>query len=268
MEYYFKGEGNYLTFPWDKGLTVEAMEHYYDRIQFSDWTHTLSKAPMIKAQHPDWEIFQAGIHAKRGLSCADCHMPYTAEGGVKYSDHQIVSPLKNINKTCQVCHRETEAELRRTVYERQDKNTNLRRRAEALLVKAHVEAGKAWALGVKKTEIKAALTLIRHAQWRWDFVAASHGASFHSPIESARIMATAIDKAQEARLLLARMLMRYGFKGEVPDPDISTKAKAQAFIGLDMAKLKNEKALFIKKIIPQWLKKARDREADWDAVKK
>ena len=29
VEYYFKGDGKYLTFPWDKGFTVEDMEAYY-----------------------------------------------------------------------------------------------------------------------------------------------------------------------------------------------------------------------------------------------
>ena len=78
VEYYFKGEGKYLTFPWDKGMTVEAMEQYYDEAEFSDWTHALSRTPMLKAQHPDYELFLLGPHSKRGLGCADCHMPYVA----------------------------------------------------------------------------------------------------------------------------------------------------------------------------------------------
>ena len=47
VEYYFKGEGKYLTFPWDKGMTVEAMEQYYDEAEFSDWTHALSRTPIM-----------------------------------------------------------------------------------------------------------------------------------------------------------------------------------------------------------------------------
>ena len=108
VEYYFKGDGKYLTFPWDKGSTVEDMEAYYDEAGFADYTHKLSRAPILKAQHPDYEISQMGIHAQRGVSCADCHMPYKSEGGVKYSDHHIQSPLAMIDRTCQVCHRESE----------------------------------------------------------------------------------------------------------------------------------------------------------------
>ncbi len=81
----------------------------------------MSKAPIIKAQHPDWELAQFGIHAQRGVSCADCHMPYKSEGGVKFTSHHVVSPLKNISGSCQVCHRESEETLRQNVYDRQDK---------------------------------------------------------------------------------------------------------------------------------------------------
>ncbi len=81
VEYYFKGkQEKYLTFPWDEGSTAEQIQSYYDKIEHVDWTHQISGTPMIKAQHPDWEIFQMGIHFQRGLACADCHMPYKRVG--------------------------------------------------------------------------------------------------------------------------------------------------------------------------------------------
>ena len=119
VEYYFTKEGKYLTFPWHNGTNMEGAEKYYDSIQFADYTHKLSKAQIIKAQHPDYELYSKGIHAQRNVSCADCHMPYISEGGIKYSDHHVTSPLANINRTCQVCHRESEETLRNAVYERQ-----------------------------------------------------------------------------------------------------------------------------------------------------
>jgi len=260
VEYYFKGDGKYLTFPWDKGQTVEDMEAYYDEYQFADWTHSISKAPMLKAQHPDYEIFMTGIHGQRGLACADCHMPYRNEGGQKFTDHKIVSPLANVSSTCQVCHREETEELVKNVYERQDKIKSSRDQLETLLVQAHVEAGKAWDLGAIDQEMAAPLDDIRKAQWRWDFVAASHGASFHSPIESARILADGINMAQEARLKLARILAAKGFNEQVPYPDIETKAKAQEYVGLDMEKLNSQKEQFMEEVVPQWIKKAEERE--------
>jgi hypothetical protein len=102
-------------------IRAENMEAYFDSIQFSDWTHALSRAPMLKAQHPDYELYMTGIHAERGVSCADCHMPYKREGGLKFTNHHLQSPLNNISGSCQVCHRESEETLRQNVYDRQDK---------------------------------------------------------------------------------------------------------------------------------------------------
>lgn len=260
VEYYFKGDGNYLTFPWENGTSVEEMEAYYDSYDFKDWTHTISKAPMLKAQHPDFEIFQTGIHAQRGLACADCHMPYLNEGGQKFTDHKIQSPLNNIANTCQVCHREETSELLANVYERQDKIKESRDQLEQLLVRAHVEAGKAWELGASEKEMQTILMDIRHAQWRWDYIAASHGASFHSPIESARVLSSGITIAQNARIKLARVLAALGFNEEVQYPDIATKEKAQEYIGLDIEKLNADKEQFMKEVVPEWDAKAAERE--------
>lgn len=259
VEYYFKGDGKYLTFPWDKGMTVEAMESYYDSVKFSDWTHALSRAPMLKAQHPDFEIYQLGIHAQRGVSCADCHMPYKSEGGVKFTDHQAMSPLAKINSTCQNCHRETEETLRNNVYDRQRKANEIRNRLEDELAKAHIEARFAWDKGASDQQMEPALKLLRQAQWRWDFSVASHGASFHAPTEIQRILSHGIDKALQARLVIAKVLAKHGFTDDVPMPDISTKDKAQKYIGLDIAKERAAKKVFLEQTVPQWLLQARTK---------
>jgi len=164
VEYYFQGEGKYLTFPWDKGFSAEEMEAYYDEVGHVDWVHGLSKAPMLKAQHPDYEAYRTGVHAARGVSCADCHMPYRNEGGVKFTDHHISSPLQNIANSCGVCHRENEETLRQDVYARQDGIDQLRRLAEDSITKAHIEAKAAWDAGATEEEMKPALQLIRQAQ--------------------------------------------------------------------------------------------------------
>uniref|UniRef100_UPI003216FF14 ammonia-forming cytochrome c nitrite reductase n=1 Tax=uncultured Draconibacterium sp. TaxID=1573823 RepID=UPI003216FF14 len=270
VEYYFNkktAEGaNYLTFPWDNGYSAEAMEEYYDNMEFSDWTHALSKAPMLKAQHPGYEVYMTGIHAQRGVSCADCHMPYKSEGGQKFTDHKMQSPLNNIANSCQVCHREEAGTLMANVYERQDKIIENRDKLEELVVRAHVEAKKAWDLGATEPQMKDILMGIRHAQWRWDYAAASHGGSFHSPVEIGRVITTGITIAQETRIKLARLLADMGHNEEVPYPDISTKAKAQKYIGLDMDKLNSEKKEFLKTVIPEWEKEAKEREKTYDIV--
>lgn len=263
VEYYFKGDGKYLTFPWDKGFTVENMEEYYDSYKFSDWQHALSQTPMIKAQHPDYELFRMGVHYDRGVSCADCHMPYKSEGGVKFTDHHIQSPLNNVANTCMVCHREDTEKLIKNVYDRQDKVFENRHQLEIILAKAHIEAKFAWDKGATEKQMEASLKLIRAAQWRWDFSAAGHGSSFHAPLEVSRIIGNGIQKAMEARLEISKVLAKLGYDDEVPMPDISTKAKAQKYIGLDMDKINSEKEEFIKQILPQWKAEAIEREAKY-----
>lgn len=260
VEYYFKGDGKYLTFPWDKGMTVEAMEEYYDEYGFSDWTHKLSKAPMLKAQHPDYELFQLGPHAQRGLSCADCHMPYKTDGAIKYSDHQLVSPIMNIDRTCQSCHRDSKENLMKYVYEYQDKALEIRNRVEKELARAHIGAKYAWDNGANDKQMEPVLKLLRAAQWRWDFAVASHGASFHAPVETQRILAHSLDKSYQAQLEVQRVLSSMGVKGDFPMPDISTKAKAQEYIGLDMKQLHADKNKFKSEIIPQWVAKAKENK--------
>jgi nitrite reductase (cytochrome c-552) len=268
VEYYFRkdvAEGaQYLAFPWDNGFTAESMEEYYDNMEFSDWTHSISRAPMLKAQHPGYETYMTGIHAKRGVSCADCHMPYISEGGQKFTDHKMQSPVNNISSSCQVCHREEAQTLIQNIYEKQDAVIENRAKLEKMLVRAHVEAKKAWDLGATEEQMQDILMGIRHAQWRWDYAAASHGASFHASLELSRLIGTAIDIAQETRIELARLLAELGYNQEVPYPDISTKAKAQEFVGLPMERLREEKEEFLKTLVPQWIKEAEKREASWN----
>lgn len=273
VEYYFdkNKEGHegaaYLTFPWKNGFAFEDMEKYYDDIGFSDWIHAISKTPMLKAQHPDYELFLTGVHADRGVSCADCHMPYKSEGGQKFTDHHLQSPLNNVANSCQVCHREESDKLIANVYDRQQKANQNRIKLEDVLVKAHIEAGKAWELGATEAQMKDILMSIRHAQWRWDYSAASHGASFHAPVEIGRVIGSGLAEAQEARVLLVRLLATLGHNEPVAMPDISTKAKAQKYIGLDMDKLNADKEAWKTNTLPKWLEEAKAREAKMGSKK-
>ncbi|TXK36489.1 ammonia-forming cytochrome c nitrite reductase [Pontibacter qinzhouensis] len=267
VEYYFdkskpgKPDAQYLTFPWKNGMTVDSMEAYYDNIDFADWVHPLSKAKMLKAQHPDHEIYSMGVHAKRGVSCADCHMPYRTEGGQKFTDHHIGSPLSNVENSCFVCHREKVSDLVADVYERQGKVKEGTMKLQRQIAMAHLEAEKAWQLGATEAQMKDILTGIRHAQWRWDYVAASHGAGFHAPLESSRIINTGTSIIQESRIKLARVLAALGHNKPVEMPDLNSKSALQAYIGVDLEKEKLAKADFLEQVVPQWLKEGKAREA-------
>jgi nitrite reductase (cytochrome c-552) len=261
VEYYFKKEPKaYLAFPWDNGFSVEAMEKYYDNIDFVDWTHKLSRAPMLKAQHPDYEVYMTGVHADRGVSCSDCHMPYKVEGGVKFTDHHIQSPLNNIANACQTCHRESEDQLINDVVSRQNKVMELRRIAEKSIARAHIEAKIAWDNGATENQMEEILTLIRHAQWRWDWVAAGNAVGFHSPVEALRVLGTAIQRAEKARARLMVVHTKLGLDVPVEIPDIWTKEKAQEYVGLDMEYLREDKAKFINTIVEEWDEAAKKRQ--------
>jgi len=273
VEYYFDKsrpdavDVAYLTFPWKLGLNADSALKYYNSYGFTDFTHQLSKTPILKAQHPDYEVYLTGIHAQRGVACADCHMPYIKEGGQKFTSHKITSPLSNIAGTCQVCHRESEETLRNNVYDRQRKVKEIRDQSEVALVRAHVEAKAAWDAGATDTEMKPALDHIRNAQWYWDYAAAGHGSSFHSPVEVSRIIGLSLSESAQARVMIARVLASHGKNNEVPYPDIATKAKAQEFIGLSMDQLRKEKDVWINDVLPEWDKKAREREEAWPVQK-
>lgn len=210
VEYYFAKQpgdikkGTYLTFPWKRGTNIDDIEKYYtEDVQHVDWVHQISGTKMIKMQHPDYEMYLSGIHAQRGVACADCHMPYRSEGGIKFSDHHVQSPLKNVENSCMVCHHWTKDETMLRVYSIQDRQREMLNRAEDALVSAHQEVGNAWKAGYSEAQLQPARDLIRRAQMRWDFAAANNGMGIHSPQESARVLASAVDLAQQARLKVA-----------------------------------------------------------------
>ena len=182
---------------------------------------------------------------------------YAAFKGVKFSDHHIQSPLAMIDRTCQTCHRESEETLRNNVYERQRKANEIRNRLEQELAKAHIEAKFAWDKGATEEQMKEVLALIRQAQWRWDFGVASHGGAFHAPQEIQRVLSHGLDRAMQARLAVSKVLAKHGYTDNVPMPDISTKDKAQEYIGLDMDAERAAKDKFLKTTVPAWLEKAK-----------
>lgn len=266
VEYYFKKTdwkdakgvdktAMVVTLPYKYGTTTEGMEKFYDEINFSDWTHSISKTPMLKAQHPDWEFWKTGIHGQKGVSCADCHMPYTQEGSVKYSDHQIQSPLKTMDKSCMNCHRESEAKLKAIVGQKYDRKEFLMDIAFDNIAKAHLETGEAIRVGASDDELKEIRTLIRHSQWRGDMAIAAHGNYFHAPEETLRLLASANDKAQQARIKLVKVLAKHGAIDFVA-PDFSTKANAQKLAGLNMEALIAEKLKFKETLEKEWKKEA------------
>jgi nitrite reductase (cytochrome c-552) len=204
VEYYFKGTEKRLTYPWVKGLKVENILAYYEEQQFSDWTHADSGARVLKAQHPEFEMWNQGIHARSGVACADCHMPYERVGGLKISDHHVRSPVLNINRACQTCHRWPEPELKARVEITQERVFGLRNRAMDALVALINDLKAAKGAGASDAELESPRKFQREAQFRLDFVEAENSTGFHAPQEAERILAEAIDYARQGQLVLLR----------------------------------------------------------------
>jgi nitrite reductase (cytochrome c-552) len=210
VEYYCASKTT-LFFPWHKGLKIEQIEAYYDQYTFpdgtpfADWKHAASGADVIKAQHPEFELWSQGIHARSGVACADCHMPYIREGAMKISDHHVRSPLLNVSKSCQVCHRYGEDEISARVFTIQDRTRKLMDRALDATVALIADIETAAKSGATDTDLLAARRLQRQAQFRVDFINAENSMGFHAPQESARILAEAIDYAQQGRLAVAKL---------------------------------------------------------------
>ncbi len=203
VEYYFDPENNQaVTYPWSRGLLAGDMEEYYDEIGFSDWTHGTTGGGMLKAQHPEFELWSQGTHAAAGVACTDCHMPYQREGARKVSDHHVRSPLLNVNRSCQTCHSIAEGDLMARVHRIQDRTDALISRAADALTDLITVLAAARALGASDAELAEALQMQRSAQWRLDFIFSEGSRGFHAPQEAARLLAESMDMSRQGERMV------------------------------------------------------------------
>jgi nitrite reductase (cytochrome c-552) len=207
---YYCGTKMPLTFPWGKGLRARDIEAFWDETKFPDgepfydYAHKETGSHVLKAQHPEFELWSQGIHARSGVACADCHMPYAREGAAKVSDHWVRSPLLNVNRACQTCHRVSEDEILSRVDAIQQRNYELMQRGGEAIVALIDAVVAAKAAGATPEQLEPALAFQRKAQWRLDFVAAENSMGFHAPQEAAMILGEAIDDARQGELAAAR----------------------------------------------------------------
>ena len=202
VEYYFKGPEKRLVYPWTNGIKVDEILQHYEENPHDDWMHAESGAPVLKAQHPEFEMWSQGIHARSGVACADCHMPYTRVGSMKISDHHVRSPVLNINHACQTCHHWPEEELRARVEIIQERVFGLRNRAMDAVIALIGDIKTARERGVPDAQLSEPRRLQRRAQFMLDFVEAENSTGFHAPEEAERILAESIDYARQGQLAL------------------------------------------------------------------
>ncbi len=195
VEYYFKGTEKRLVYPWSNGIRVDEILAYYDEVRHKDWVHAESGAPVLKAQHPEFELWSQGIHARSGVACADCHMPYKRVGAHKISDHHVRSPLLNVQKACQTCHHWPEEELRSRAVAIQDRTFRMRNLAMDALMDliTDIQGLRSGGVATNDARVVAAQDFQRRAQFFLDFIEAENSMGFHAPQEAVRILGESID---------------------------------------------------------------------------
>lgn len=201
-EYHFSGPEKRLVYPWAKGLQIENILAFYDEQKFKDWEHANTGAPVLKAQHPEFEMWNQGIHARSGVVCADCHMPYKREGALKISDHHVRSPLLNINRACQTCHKWSEDELKARVETIQTRTHNLRNLAMDALVDLINDIKAARDAGRTDAGVTAAQDFQRRAQFYVDFIESENSNGFHASQEAARILGESINFSRKGQIAI------------------------------------------------------------------
>jgi len=202
VEYYFKGPEKRLTFPWQKGLKVDNMLAYYDEVGHKDFVHAESGAPVLKAQHPEFEMYNQGVHAKSGVSCADCHMPYKRVGAMKISDHHVQSPMLNVDRACLSCHHFSEEEMKDRVEIIQTRFFEMRNTAMDALMELIDDTAAARKAGATDADLKATWGHQRRAQFFLDFAEAENSTGFHAPQESMRILGQSVDSSRKGQVAL------------------------------------------------------------------
>jgi nitrite reductase (cytochrome c-552) len=202
VEYYFKGAEKRLTYPWAKGLRVDQIYQYYVDNPFTDWTHQETGAPMLKAQHPEFELWNQGVHARSGVTCADCHMPYKRTGAMKISDHHVQSPMLNINRACQGCHHFSEDEMKTRVELIQTRFFEERGKVMDALMELIADVKAARAGGAPDAQLKPAWEAQRRGQFYLDMMESENSTGFHAPQESMRVLVEAMDAFRKGQIAI------------------------------------------------------------------
>ncbi len=202
VEYYFAGEDKVLTFPWGEGLDIDEIWDYYMEIGHVDWEHADTGAQVLKAQHPEFDIWSQGVHAENGVSCADCHMPYERVGANKVSNHQITSPVADLNGSCGTCHAGDTEVLDKRITTIQDRFIESRDRAMDALVDLIADIEKAQKDGVDPEYIALAQEFQNKASFYADYVYSENSYGFHAPDYEQRILSQSLDAARKGQMAL------------------------------------------------------------------
>jgi nitrite reductase (cytochrome c-552) len=201
VEYYFVGDNKVLTLPWANGTRIDQIINYYNDLGFKDWEYPGTGIPMLKAQHPEYEMFTAGsTHYNAGVACADCHMPYVRDGAAKYSSHDVHSPLLNPEQACGQCHTDTDYVVARVNEIQNQVNTTMLAAEDALIDSLNAIKLATASSNADSSKLDEARQMHRKAQFMWDFVSAENSMGFHNPEYILKILADSTNLARQAQM--------------------------------------------------------------------
>jgi nitrite reductase (cytochrome c-552) len=210
-----------VNLPWTGakwgGITIEhIVKDLLSDISRIEWKQEVTGFDMPFIRHPEFELFtNKSTHFNAGVSCADCHMPYTRTGAYKISDHDVTSPLKREMRACVQCHTESSEWLREQVNTTQDRTTSLLLRGgygTAVAAKLFELTHKHEAAGKKfdRAMYDAAKKNYMEAFLRVVFIGAENSTGFHNPSEAMRVLGDAVAFASKSENLLRQMLTKAG----------------------------------------------------------
>jgi nitrite reductase (cytochrome c-552) len=182
VEYYFLGDNKVLTFPWSQGLHRRHRITTTNMVQ--DWTHAETNAPMIKIQHPEFEMWTSGLHAKSGVALRRLPHALRARGGDQGVGSLAAQPAGQRQRRLP----DLPPPGRVAPDRAHQHHSGSHRRAAALDEEALIDAIDAIVAaqnaGATDEELANARYLHRRASLRWDFVSSENSTGFHSPQEA------------------------------------------------------------------------------------
>ncbi len=230
-----------LALPWRNGawgdLSVENMIAQIEGDTANlEWQQSLTGMKLGFIRHPEYEMYSRGsTHWSKSVSCASCHMAKAwNDQDVKFTDHNVISPLDSDMSQCLDCHSTSSAsKLRRAVLSIQgqvvgEMNTAGYATAVAAKLIEQVNGLKANGANIDMDAYDKAAASYRQAFYRVVFLAAENSAGFHNPPEARRIARDAVLNASASQRLLIGVITAAG-------------APAPTFVNLDLPKYLNKR---------------------------
>jgi nitrite reductase (cytochrome c-552) len=182
--------------PW---VNVFDLQKKYAEIDFKDFRHAVTGAPLTKVQHPEVETFWGSKHERAGVECKDCHMPKAKDKkGKTFTFHGQRSARYMLKDTCVRCHPSwSQEEAEYQVDAIQNYVRGKMRKAEFWLGQFIDTYQRARDLGVREQVLREVWPLHDKADLYWEWWTAENSDGFHNPEMARESLAQSITASQE-----------------------------------------------------------------------